>query len=78
MLKQFLLIGIPIIFIISCSKELEKAEVNIDEIFEKNGQFYAKDTNELFTATSDIEGNFENVSFINNYTHSYDINQMIL
>lgn len=35
------------------------------------------DTNsQLFTATSDIEGNFENVSFINNFTYSYDINEM--
>ena len=31
MLKSFLL-AIPIIFIISCSKEPEKVEVNIDEI----------------------------------------------
>jgi hypothetical protein len=49
MLKSFLLKAIPFIFIISCSKELEKVEVNIDEIIERDGFFFTKDTNELFT-----------------------------
>ena len=42
MIKQFLLMAIPIIFIISCSKEPEKAEVNIDEIIEKKWSILCK------------------------------------
>lgn len=71
MLKSFLL-AIPIIFIISCSKEPEKVEVNIDEIVEKNGQFYAKDTNELFTGITTVY--FQNGSL--KYKDTY-INGMI-
>ena len=72
MLKSFLLKAIPIIFIISCSKEPEKVEVNIDEIVEKNGQFYAKDTNELFTGIT--KAYFQNGSL--KYKDTY-INGMI-
>ena len=69
MIKQFLLMAIPIIFIISCSKEPEKAEVNIDEIIEKNGQFYAKDTNELFTGITKVYFQNGSLKYKDTYTN---------
>lgn len=81
MFKSILTKIIPIIFIISCSNDAEKVEFQLDDIYEKDGLYYSKVTNELFSGTTydyfksgslRYKDTYENgmVSFMNEYYES--------